>query len=171
MIQAALFGDISINITANAVAWYAAVIATFSAVKVVYDILTDRRKVKLSYRTDVTIQGGVYNTSEKQFCVEVVNAGKRTVKVVNAGYFTKDGMKYIMSDSVFNLETRILTDSNPSTSYIEPLKDVDVGAIWYLYALDGRNKVYKKYIGRFARLRHILVFFIRRKRKKEERKK
>ena len=79
---------ISITISADLIAIYAAVVATFSAVKVVYDILTDRRKIKLSYRTDVTIQNHPdYNANEQHFCIEVVNTGKRVVKIVNVGYY------------------------------------------------------------------------------------
>lgn len=166
-----LLGNINVNISASSVAWYAAAIATFSAVKVVYDVLSDRRKIQLSYRTDVTIQGGGYDPKVQQFCVEVVNTGKRVVKVVNVGYFKKDGTKALLTDSLFNLESRILTDSNPSTSYATPLKDVDLSALWYLYALDGRGKVYKKYLYRFAKFQHIPVFFIRQKRKRVEKKK
>lgn len=171
MTQAIFLGVISINITAETVAWYAAIIATFSAIKVVYDILTDRRKIKLSYRTDVRVQGGDYNPNEEQFCLEIVNTGKRVVKIINAGYFEKNGKKCILSDSLFNLENRILTDSNPSTSYLLPLKDIELDKLWYLYALDGRGKVYKQYVYRSARLRHIPVYFIRRKNRKLEKKK
>lgn len=166
-----LFDDMNITVSASTVAWYAAFIATFSAIKVVYDILTDRRKIKLSYRTDVRVQGGNYNSDEQQFCIEVVNTGKRVVKIVNAGYFEKDGKKCILSDSLFNLESRVLTDSNPSTSYLVPLKDVNLDELWYLYALDGRSKVYKKYVYRLARFRHMPVFFIRRNNKKRGKKK
>ena len=159
---------ISIDISANVIAIYAAIIATFSALKVIYDILTDMRKIKLSYRTDVTIQNHPdYKPNEPHFCIEVVNTGKRVVKIVNVGYFTKDGMKNILSDSLFDLQNRILTDSNPSTSYLLPLKDVDINKIWYLYALDGRNKTYEQYLMRFGRLHHIKVFFIRRKNKRK----
>ena len=159
---------ISITISADLIAIYAAVVATFSAVKVVYDILTDRRKIKLSYRTDVTIQNHPdYNANEQHFCIEVVNTGKRVVKIVNVGYFTKDGMKNILSDSLFDLQNRILSDSNPSTSYLLPLKDVDIKQIWYLYALDGSNKTYKQYYMRFGRLYHIKMSLIRRKIKRK----
>ena len=146
------------------IAIYAAIVATFSAIKVVYDILTDGHKIKLSYRTDITVQNHPnYNTNEQYFCIEVVNTGKRVVKIVNVGYFTKDGMKNILTDSLYDPQNRILTDSNPSTSYLLPLKDVDIKQIWYLYALDGRNKTYKHYLMRFGRLHHIKVFFIRRR--------
>ncbi len=159
---------ITIRVSADLIAIYAAIIATFSAVKVIYDILTDRRKIKLSYRTDVTVQNHPdYNANEQHFCIEVVNTGKRVVKIVNVGYFTKDGMKNILSDSLFDLQNRILTDSNPSTSYFLPLKDVDIEKIWYLYALDGRNKTYKQYLMKFGRLHHIKVFIIRRKNKRK----
>ena len=107
----------------------------------------------------------------QQFCIEVINTGKRTVKVVNVGFFTHDGMKSILSDSLFNLDKRVLTDSNPLTSYMAPLKDIDVENVWYIYALDGRGKSHKKYIGRFARLRHIPVYFKRRKRARAEKRK
>jgi|GEM_PF-1531314 len=171
MSRTVLLGDIGINITAGTVAWYAAIIATFSAVKVIYDILTDKRKIQLNYRTDVSVQGGGYDPDDNQFCIEVVNTGKRIVKIVNAGYFEKDGKKSIFSDSLFNLESRILTDSNPSTSYLVLLREVNLDKLWYLYALDGRGKVYKKYVYRFARFRHIPVYFIRRKNRKPEKKK
>jgi hypothetical protein len=167
-----LLGNININISAEFVAWYAAIIATFSALKVVYDILSDRRKINISYRTDVTIQGVGYDPEEKQFCIEIVNSGKRVVKIVNVGYFQTDGTKSIFSDSVFNLESRILTDNNPSTSYTIPLNDsTPISKIWYLYALDGRGKTYKKYLHKFGRFNYISVFFIRRNRMKEEQEK
>ena len=159
---------VDINISADVVAVYAAIVATFSAIKVIYDILTDRHKIKLSYRTDVSVQNHPnYDSNETHFCIEVVNRGKRVVKIVNVGYFTKDGMKNILTDSLFDLQNRILTDSNPSTSYLLPLNDVDVKQIWYLYALDGRNKTYKQYLMKFGRLHHIKVFFIRRNNKRK----
>lgn len=158
----------TITISTDLISIYAAIIATFSAVKVIYDILTDRRKIKLSYRTDVTVQNHPdYNANEQHFCIEVVNTGKRIVKIINVGYFTKDGTKNILSDSLFDLQNRILTDSNPSTSYLLPLKDVDIKQIWYLYALDGSNKTYKRYYMRFGRLHHIKVSLIRRKNKRK----
>ena len=168
MNHGAIYGVISINITAEAVAWYAAIIGTFSAIKVIYDILTDRRMITLSYRTDVTIQGGAYDPKVQQFCLEVINTGKRVVKIVNVGYFQKDGRKVLLTDSMYNPESRILTDSNPSTSYFTPNKNVSLDKLWYLYALDGRGKVYKKYLYKFARLQHVPVYFIRRKRKNDE---
>lgn len=176
MTQAALFGDITFNITAASVAWYAAVISTFSAVKAIVDMTNDRRRVKLSYRDDVTIENADaygYESGERQFCIEVVNSGKRPIKLTNAGYFTKDGMKHILSDSINPLRqtTRTLTDLNPSTEYFCPAKKIKINDVWYIYVLDATGKNYKKYLIKFGRFHKIPAFFIRRNQKKLEKKK
>lgn len=162
------FGSTTINITAESIVWYAAIVSTFSAIKVIYDIWQDKQKLQLGYRTDATIQNSPnHDENVKQFCLEVVNLSKRTIKVVNVGYFTKDGIKHLMTDSLYDLPNRILTDNNPSTAYFIPAKHINTRDIWYLYALDGRNKVYKSYEERLGFLRHVPVFFIRRKRNKQ----
>ena len=175
MNEIASLGNISVTVTAESVAWYAAIISTFSAIKVLYDIFSEKRRIKISWRDDVSIDKGEilgYDSSKSQFCVEVINTGKRPVKIVNVGYFKKNGDKILFTDSINTLRAseRVLTETNPSTSYLTPVDEIDNKNLWYVYALDATGKIHRKYKHKIGRLRRIPVYFIYRKRKKREKK-
>ena len=82
-------GEISINITAESVAWYGAIVATFSFIVVsilsVLTYLRDRAMVKIEKSEGFLIfDSGT--TSENQVFLKAINTGRRMITLTGAGF-------------------------------------------------------------------------------------
>lgn len=136
------FGNINIAISAAAVAWYAAIVSTFGAIKVVRDIWNDSGRIKIEWQFDMTMTG----QNENFFLVRVINKGRRPVKITHVA--TKQyGMTEIglLGHSFTNEEKRILTEERPSTEYPTIQGNISPKSLWYVIVYDARGKEYRRY--------------------------
>ncbi len=85
---------ITISITADAVAWYGAIVATLGAVKVIYDMWGDKGRLDISFQRDMFIAG---EYDEDQVLIRVVNKSKRPTQLTHVGMrFYKDWDKALL---------------------------------------------------------------------------
>jgi hypothetical protein len=75
----------TLTITANVVAWYAAVVATLSAAIQTANYLRDRVSVKISFQRDMKTMGDLLHDGMKLTFVRVVNTGRRPLTITNMG--------------------------------------------------------------------------------------
>lgn len=73
----------NISISADAVAWYGAILATATAIAGGFAIWRDRGRLKVSVRPNVrfTESFGHYSKDRRYMAIEAVNAGRRPMKI------------------------------------------------------------------------------------------
>ncbi len=104
----------SVTISADAVAWYGAILATIAAAKTIYDWWIDRSRLKIRWSFDMLMQ----DETETFFVVEVINKGKRPVKITHVAVKLYGQQEVgLLGHSFTNQTQRILTDERPSTMY------------------------------------------------------
>ena len=85
----------NISISANAVAWYGAIVATASVVGGGLEFWRDRAQLKVSARADMTLlqpfEG--YSADETYIFIEVANVGRRPINLRQLPFFTRKGEK------------------------------------------------------------------------------
>lgn len=141
--------DINISISANSVAWYAAIVATISALIAVLNYLNDKRRLKVSISRGFLT--GVGDDSTKLF-LKAANIGKRPVTVNGVGFNLKGKTDItLMHTPMLNLPYTI-KEGNSCQTWIEheeflmQLKQdgdtiQDITHIWFR---DSTGKIYKK---------------------------
>lgn len=90
----------TLTITANAVAWYAAIVATVSAALQLANYLRDRVKIKISFRRDMEIMGDPVRARMTFTIVRVVNTGRRPLTITNIGLKYLQGKGAIFVDTI-----------------------------------------------------------------------
>ena len=133
---------LSINISADAVAWYGAILATITAAKTTYDWWTSRARLKITWQFDMQMQG----EQDTFFIVNVVNRGERPVKITHVAVKLY-GQKEIalLGHSFTNPEQRILTDERPATLYPTIQGRISPQSLWFVVVYDARGKEYRRY--------------------------
>lgn len=139
--------NITVQISADAVAWYGAVIATLAAAVSIYNAWRDRSKVILEFGKNFRRPD---EWDEPLFYVSVVNRGRRPVRIDKAwvkvyGY----GGAALLADSLNTTQERTLDERNPKITFWTKESTMDVGSIYRIYASDETGKVYKKYTKTF----------------------
>ncbi len=138
--------DFSFQITASAVAWYGAIVATISLLISLYKVWVDRSNVEVYGWPNAIIQGD----NRKHVFIEVVNNGRRPVTITKMGLTLYDGKKAIV---VGSLKDQELTEGRRTA--VTTYQDFDPNSIKYLWALDASGKMYKKYMSRFPTFKTI----------------
>lgn len=71
----------TLEIKANLVAWYGAVVATGGLLISAYNVFRDKARVKIEYNTNQRIIGGgvnsPYDENKTYICITVINKGRR----------------------------------------------------------------------------------------------
>lgn len=147
MTLAVLFADISLSISADTVAWYGAILATIGSVISLYNLLRDRAKIKLWYSFDNKIIGEFYEKGKEYLRVDVTNLGRRPIKVTHVGGQIHGESKTMLFSDSFQKqnEDRILTEQNPSVTYITDQDEIDRKRLWYVFVIDARGREYRTY--------------------------
>ena len=136
---------ISITISANAIAWYAALVSTVLLIIRYLDYRKDRVNIVLDCRTDYLVHGATapYKPDTYYILVNVINRGRRPVTIGNVGFITKDknGADGLLSDS-FHPGPRELTEGK-STNYLIEQERIDLDKIKYFVASDLTGRQFK----------------------------
>jgi hypothetical protein len=90
--------DISITISASAVAWYGAIVATVAAGGAVYNMWRDRARLVVSARPNFVEIGN--EAAGKKICVSVANRGRRSVPLKAVALKIRNGNNLVASDSM-----------------------------------------------------------------------
>lgn len=133
---------LTINISADTVAWYGAILATFAAMKTIYDWWNDLTRVEIKWQFDMLMSG----ENDTFFVVNVINKGRRPVKITHVAVKLY-GMKEIalLGHSFTNPEQRVLTDEKPSTTYPTVQGDISSQSLWYVVVYDARGREHRRY--------------------------
>lgn len=145
------FPEITFQIPASTVAWYAAIVATVSAAASIYNAWKDRARIKITHQKGMRIMNAnpPYSEGMDYFMVHIVNTGRRPVAIGNVGVKYVSGETYILAGSIDNQNTRILTEEKPRTMIPTDQSLIDLSKLHCILVYDQAGREYKKYIHRF----------------------
>lgn len=143
--------EISIQISANSVAWYGAILSTFGAVFSFYSLWKDRGKLKITYQKNMRVMNARYPFTEEKdyFIVHITNTGRRPIAIGNVAIQYVTGENFLLADSIDSQSTRILTEENPHTMITTDQGIVDFSKIHRIMVYDKVGKEYIKYFSKF----------------------
>ena len=90
--------EFSIQITASAVAWYGAIVATASALIAFFNYLSERRKIKVTISHGFLVYGRGLEDRLRVF-INAANIGKRPVTVNTVGFRLKNGNDIVLMET------------------------------------------------------------------------
>lgn len=140
--------DLSINISANAVAWYAAIVSTVGVIVATLNFLSDRRRVKVTAQHGFLT--GVGDDSTKVM-LTVANIGKRPVTASSVGFAIKGSGDVILTATPNLVLPKTLKEGTSGQTWINHdelmrvLKREKKGVedIEYVWCRDSTGKTYK----------------------------
>ncbi len=152
--------QIKLEISANAVAWYGAIVATIAAAVSIFMALRDRARIKIICEKDRIIIGeqSIYPKDKTYFNVSVVNRGRRPIRIEKVAFRTIGRKKRfaLFSDSFLQERRKVLTEEYPRTDFMTEQDEDLLKSVWYIAIYDGAGKTYKKYLKFFP-----IVLFIK----------
>lgn len=147
--------EISLQISANTVAWYGAIVATFGGLVSIYNVLRDRARIKIKYEPNMFIIGGSsrYKDGVKYLSISVINKGRRPIRIeqVYLRDFDKDkeGLVLTLPGSFYEERPKVITEESPTTTFITQQDKFNLEKIYCVVAIDGTGRSYKKYVNSF----------------------
>lgn len=150
--------EISIQISANSVAWYGAIIATIGASVSIYNAWKDCGQIKITYQKGMRIMNAIPPWSEDKdyFIVNITNTGRRPIAVGNVAIQYISGENFILVDSIDNQSTRILTEEKPHTMITTDQSLIDFSKIYCIIVYDKVSREYKKYLFIFPTFKKVI---------------
>jgi hypothetical protein len=145
--------DANLQISANAVAWYGAIVATFGAFVSLYNAWCDRSLVIIDFQKGMKIINAVppYSEDKEYFIITVINKGRRPVALGTVAFtYNKSVGAYILPDSSLNQTNRVLTEQNPETRYLVEQDSIDFNRLNRIQVYDRTGKQYNKYYRKFG---------------------
>ena len=144
-----------LTISAEAVAWYAGIVATLSLVVNILKYLRDRANIKVKWKKDIRIVGESvyhYKKDKNYIAIKVMNMGKRPITIVNVGYITKgkDKPNAILTDSFTVGKVNFELKEGKSQSYYLEQDIVDLSKIKYFVVVDATDREYKARVSLFS---------------------
>lgn len=140
--------DFKIEISASTVAWYAAIVATTSAIFSGLNIWRDRSRIKITLLKNMSFYPAKPSEEDKRFIlVEVANIGRRPMTITHVGFYEigkKEGG--LLGDS-FTQGPREIQEGK-STSYSMDQSLINIENLKTVIAIDATGKTYKKKISR-----------------------
>lgn len=156
------FADVSITISASAVAWYAAIVSTIGIVANLYVAWKDRARLTISIHPNMLIRNVPrYDPNKIYIDITVRNYGRRPVKIQNVLlklYRTKGYM--IINDSILQHVVRVLKEDDPRTNFFIEQDFIDPALIEYVLLHDETGKMHIKYHRRGAFFRRMISRWI-----------
>ncbi len=151
---------IRLEITAEAVAWYAAIVATFSVlvaaasgVVAAYSLLRDRAKLRVELKPNMKVFPAEpeYDKNKVYIMVRVVNAGRRPATVTHVWLEPrqKGAASMVFADCV-KRGSQELTEGKSAT-YLAEQDAVDLQMFRYFCVCDSTGRTYRKRITRRVR--------------------
>lgn len=142
----------TIEISANVVAWYGAVVATAGFIFSAYSVWRDSARLKISISRKINLYNtnGLYKKNVDYIGVTVVNRGRRPIKISSAELLILGNKnRLFLTDSLFDHRIQTITEDEPKKQFFVEEKDVDFDKIYCVVVKDGAKRVYKKYTKKF----------------------
>lgn len=135
---------ITIQISATAVAWYGAIIATVSILIGAYNAWRDRARIKVKVSYHILLKP----LGNKEFAViTVINRGRRPItlnSIGSVGFALKGGKVLMSTDLEMNRFPIQITEGNSTDIHIEKEGVIKYkNGLLYAFAKDATGKVYK----------------------------
>lgn len=144
--------DVTVQISANSVSWYGAIVATVSLLVSLWNSFRDRARIFLKVQTDMEFVGDKrYMPGGTQggavLILSVINSGRRPVKIERAAVrILGASHKFrLLTDSFNQGESRVITEESPSTRFTVEQNLIPMDFIWYFVVFDGTGREYRKY--------------------------
>lgn len=146
--------EYTLSISSNIVAWYAAVVATISAVITFYQVWMDRAIIKITYQLNMQMGKEIfyrgispYKKNTQYMVIDVINIGRRPIKI-DKGYLKliDESGYYMLGDSMAKHRDKVITEENPTTTFFVEQSLIDFSKILYIGAMDATGRRYKKYL-------------------------
>lgn len=154
--------ELKLEITASAVAWYGAIVASLGFAFSGYQIWRDSSRIKISLEKNMRFYNSepIYKENVEYVGVSVINKGRRPVKITHAAFkiLGEEGKQLLLADSFANHRVQILTEESPKTQFFVEASLVDVEKIWCIDISDGAGNQYKKYTKTFPTFMRVAYY-------------
>lgn len=132
--------EIKLEITANAVGWYGALVATAGIIISVFNFLRDKSRIVLKWKKGMRIinPGAGYKSGIDYISIEVINKGRRPVTIGSVGYLGLNKQHGIVSQSL--IEGAIKIQEGEKHSYTVEQRLVPLDNVAYFIAYDQTGK-------------------------------
>lgn len=148
---------LKVEISANVVAWYAAIISTISLMVTGYNIWRDRARIKIEYEPNRILLGDVSALGykdKKYLSISVINRGRRPIRIESASLKILNKKELaLLVDSFSEKRIKVITEDSPTTTFLADQDQIDIKNVWYVLIVDGAGRNYKKYINIFLPIR------------------
>jgi hypothetical protein len=144
--------QLSIEISANSVAWYGAIVATVGAVVSISNMWKDRARIKIKYEPGQYMIGNplLYPEGKTYLCVSVVNKGRRPITIAQASIRQYGTNGYlVLPDSFRDHRPKLIDEKTPRTTFATSEDQFSMDKIYCVVVVDGTGKKYFKYIKKF----------------------
>ncbi|HWA32311.1 MAG TPA: hypothetical protein VG694_02590 [Candidatus Paceibacterota bacterium] len=141
--------QLSIQISASTVAWYGAIVATLGAGVSLFNAWKDRPRIKIKYEPDQYMIGNplIYPEDKKYLCINVINKGRRPIKIEQASIRQYGTSGYlVLPDSFRTHRPQIIDEKVPRTTFATSQDQFQMDKIYCVIVTDGTGKKYKKYV-------------------------
>ncbi len=81
-----IFSDIKIEISANTVAWYGAIVSSLAFFIAFLTYKRDRAKIVVEWQKDMFFYDDSINPGEPYLLIKVINKGRRSVRIQQVGF-------------------------------------------------------------------------------------
>ena len=140
--------NIDLNISASAVAWYAAIVSTAGVIVALLNFMADKRRLRVKASHGLLV--GVNDDSTKIF-ISVANIGKRPVSISSVGFTVKGGDDMVLTTTPnLNLPKTLKEGAGVQTwmnheEFVRVLARGDraVEDVAYTWCRDSTGKVYR----------------------------
>lgn len=130
-------------ISADAVAWYGAILSTLAILLEIVRLLQDRSKVVVKGKANWRVVGGgkAYPSDKDYVMVTVINKGRRPVTIEKVALVLKGkGNKVqVLADAL----KKTLLEEGQSVNFLADQSKVDIKTVKRVVAIDATGKVYK----------------------------
>lgn len=144
--------EFTISISANAVAWYGAIVATVGSMVGLYNVWKDRPRIKIKYEPGQYLVGNpaLYSQDKKHLCITVVNEGIRPIRIDQAAVQQyNDKGTFILTDSFSDHRPKVIDEKSPKTTFATAEEMLDLDKVYRVIVTDGFGNRHIKYVKYF----------------------
>ena len=135
----------NIEISAPAVAWFGAILASANTIAMGYNFWNDRPRLGFSFHKDMVMNGGASVGQKAYAVVQVSNRGRRPVTLTVALFKsrTKKTKGYVLGDSMARLNNHELTEGKACQYLLEQQDNMDLNDLDVFEISDATGRTWK----------------------------
>lgn len=158
---------LSVQVTANAVAWYGGVVSTISLAASLYVIWRNRARIKIEFSPnagvfDISPSGALQSDDKEYVSVDIINVGHRPTRIEAVAFLYAGSKKnYLIKSSLSSLSNKVLTEEAPRITYPVSKSEVNTQMLYGIVVSDGTGRKFKKYTKKFPSFFRIWMWLTR----------